>query len=267
MDKVVVLAAGLGRRMRSSQADGLDEQQRQAADSGIKAMVPIDRPFLDYVLSTVADAGISQICLVIGPRHDELRQYYETVETRRLRISFAVQPEPLGTANALAAAREFAGADDFVVLNSDNHYPLEALAALRSLTGPGLVGFDGPALSEQGNIPAERISGFAVIDTDDDGMLRGVVEKPSAEWLAQRRDPVVVSMNCWRFDENIFTACSKIGLSERGEYEITAAAQYTIDQMDVQMRVVPVAAPVLDMTSRDDISSVTEHLRGRTVQL
>jgi dTDP-glucose pyrophosphorylase len=267
MEKVVVLAAGLGTRMRAGDEADLTDEQRRAADGGVKAMVPIDRPFLDYVLSTVADAGVRHACLVIGPTHDEIRAYYESVATERLTFDFAVQPEPLGTANALTAARDFAAGDDILVINADNHYPLQAVQGLAALDGPGLVGFDSVALTQLGNIPAERIARFAVIDTDDDGCLRRVVEKPSPEWLARQGERVAVSMNCWRFDQRIFTACDAIEPSERGEWEIPIAAQHAVDHLGMRLRVVPVAAAVLDMTSRGDIDGVTRRLRGVTVRL
>lgn len=38
-----------------------------------------------------------------------------------MRISYAVQAKPLGTANAVLAAEEFAGEDRVLVLNSDNY--------------------------------------------------------------------------------------------------------------------------------------------------
>jgi len=268
MDKVVVLAAGLGTRMRSGEVAGLSESQRRVADSGVKALVPIDRPFLDYVLSTVAEAGFRRACLVIGPDHDELRHYYgEVVDARRLHFEFVVQAEPLGTADAVAAAREFACGDPFLVINADNHYPLQALQALRGLSGPGLVGFERSALVAQSNIPAERIERFAVIEVDADSSLRRVVEKPSPEQIARLGERVGVSMNCWRLDERIFTACAAIEPSARGELEITSAVQYAIDHLDTHFEVIPIRGPVLDLTSRDDIASVAERLRGQAVHL
>ncbi|MDA0334434.1 MAG: sugar phosphate nucleotidyltransferase [bacterium] len=268
MDKVVVLAAGLGTRMRRGQAEGLTEAQRQMADRGVKAMVPIDRPFLDYVLTTVADAGLRHVCLVIGPDHDELRQYYgASLQSQRLDFEFAVQAEPLGTANAVAAARDFAAGDPFLAINSDNHYPLQALQALCRLSGPGLPGFERGALVAQSNIPAQRIERFAVVEVDARSSLRRIVEKPSAALLASLGDSVGVSMNCWRFDARIFAACDAIEPSARGEFEITDAVQYAIDHLGVRFTVVPIAAPVLDLTSRQDIVGVAARLRGRPVQL
>ncbi len=35
----------------------------------ILATISIGRPFLDYLLSPLADAGFAEICIVIGPEH------------------------------------------------------------------------------------------------------------------------------------------------------------------------------------------------------
>jgi peptide/nickel transport system permease protein len=53
--KAVILARGLGKRMRQTDdAASIDASQAAVADRGIKAMIPIGRPFLDYVLSALA---------------------------------------------------------------------------------------------------------------------------------------------------------------------------------------------------------------------
>ena len=57
MDKAVILARGLGTRMRAQDAVAdLDADQDAVANTGIKALMPIDRPFLDYVLDALAEA-------------------------------------------------------------------------------------------------------------------------------------------------------------------------------------------------------------------
>ena len=99
--RAIILARGLGKRMREQAQGGaaVDAAQAEAADRGVKAMIPIGRPFLDYVLSALADAGYTEACLVIGPEHDAIRDYYErTAPPRRMRVSFAIQAEPRGTA-------------------------------------------------------------------------------------------------------------------------------------------------------------------------
>ena len=62
---------------RADRTANADPAQAKVADAGLKAMIPFRRPFLDYVLSALADAGCSEVCLVIGPEHDVVREYYE----------------------------------------------------------------------------------------------------------------------------------------------------------------------------------------------
>jgi CTP:molybdopterin cytidylyltransferase MocA len=67
VDKAVILAAGRGTRMQQAHdSAGLNAGQSAAARSGLKAMMPVSRPFIDYVLSGLADAGYRRVCLVIG---------------------------------------------------------------------------------------------------------------------------------------------------------------------------------------------------------
>ena len=62
MDKAVVLARGLGTRMRKQSGDtNVSDEQSKIADTGMKAMIPIDRPFLDCVMHNLADAGYRRV--------------------------------------------------------------------------------------------------------------------------------------------------------------------------------------------------------------
>ena len=65
--KAVVLARGKGTRMRrADETAAADPDQSRVADTGLKAMIPFRRPFLDYILSALADAGLTRLCVVIG---------------------------------------------------------------------------------------------------------------------------------------------------------------------------------------------------------
>ena len=269
VDKVVVLARGLGSRLRKEAPGvGLSAEQARVASTGVKALMPLDRPFLDYVLSAAADAGYRRVCLVIGPEHDAIRDTYgEGVRYERLSVAFAVQREPRGTADAVASAEAFAGGDPFLVINSDNYYPAGALEALRALDGPGLVAFERDSMLAHGNIPAERVTQFAALDVDGEGNLRGIVEKPSAGVIAALPPPIRVSMNCWRFDGGIFPACRAISPSPRGELELPDAVMHAIREMGRRFRAVPFEGGVLDLTNRADVAAVAALLAGKEVRL
>lgn len=262
--KAVVLARGKGTRMqRADRTVAADPAQARVADAGLKAMIPFRRPFLDYILSALADAGCRDVCLVIGPEHGVVRDYYErTHPPERVRVSFAVQPEAHGTADAVLSAEAFAGSAPFLVLNSDNYYPIDVLRALVALDGPGLPAFRRSTLLERSNIDPGRISSYALLTIDEAGTLEDIVEKPDPETYARYGDAVRVSMNCWRFGPSIFRACRSIEPSPRGELELPNAVRYAVRVMGERFRAIPVDAGVLDLSRREDIAAVEARLSG-----
>jgi glucose-1-phosphate thymidylyltransferase len=298
--RAVVLARGLGTRMREPDpAARLSEGQRRAADAGSKAMIPVHgRPFLDYVLSALADAGISEVALVVAPHHEGIRDHYAVNPPARLALGFVVQLEPLGTADAVLAAEPWTGGQPFLAMNADNLYPLPALQALASLAEPGLPAFDRDDLVRSGNIPPERVLAFALVEVDDEGYLTRIVEKPAdvplefdlppkggrdgipnSELVASasthapvasgqapvasgfRRKGLSVSMNCWRFDARIFDACRDVPRSARGELELPEAVGLAT-RRGVRFRALPARGPVLDLSRRADAADVERRLAG-----
>ena len=188
--QAVVLARGLGTRMREPDPDAhLSEAQRRAADAGSKMMVPVHgRPFLDYVLGALADAGIADVALVVAPDHDAVRAHYAAHPPARVSLGFVVQPEALGTANAVLAAEAWTARGPFLAMNADNLYPAAALRDLASLAEPGLTAFERDDLVRTSNIPEERVLAFALVEVDDEGYLTAIVEKPGS--LPPRKDQV-----------------------------------------------------------------------------
>ncbi len=253
---------------RDDAAAAIDGRQAAIAETGVKAMIPIGRPFLDYVLSAAADAGYRHVCLVVGPEQEAIRKYYgDEVAAERLDFTFADQPEPRGTADAVAAAEPFAGGDPFAVINSDNYYPVEALRRLREQPGSAAALFERDAMLAGGNVTAERIKRFAVATIDARGNLERILEKPDDAAIAALPRPLWLSMNCWRFGPSIFRACRAIGPSPRGEFEIPDAVRHVIHALGETFSAVQVRAAVLDMTSRADIAAVAAILDKVEVRL
>ena len=264
----VILARGLGTRMRRNDPNAdLGADQSSVADLGLKAMIPVGRPFLDFVLSALADAGFARVCLVVGPEHRSIRHYYEEeVIPTRIDISFAVQEKPLGTADAVLASEGTVGGENFVVLNSDNYYPADALRALRLAPAPAIAGFTRRGLIERGNVRRDRVTRFGALDVDAEGFLRRILVGKAAEQVTDSEN-ALASMNCWLFDHRIFDACRNVSVSARNELELPQAVQLAIDNDDMQFRVIPIDAGVLDLSSRSDIASVAERLKGIAVSL
>ncbi|HRN54406.1 MAG TPA: sugar phosphate nucleotidyltransferase, partial [Gemmatimonadaceae bacterium] len=258
----VILARGLGTRLRDDDGTALDAAQAEVAARGTKALVPLGgRPLLDYLLHELAEGGVRDVVLVVEPGESPLRQRYEfDAPPERLRLRFAVQDEPRGTAHALLAARDAvraplgaapdaAGHRHFLMCNADNLYAAAAIAELIDARGPGLIAYDGEALVREGGIDAARVARFALLDIDADDRLRDIVEKPAADHPLLQRRPQWVSMNLWRFRDTIFDACAEVLPSSRGELELVDAVRLAMqrgERFDVHRR----AEAVFDLTHR-----------------
>ena len=269
----VVLARGEGRRMRHPEdAATLTAAQAEAAAAGRKAMMPLGareggRPFLDYVLASLRAAGCDHVCLVVAPDNVDIRQrYLRDHPPRALRVDFVNQETASGTADAALAAEAVTGDLPFLVLNSDNLYPVEALRDLVALQGPGLPTFARDDLVKESNIPPSRIADFALLDVDDDGWLRRIIEKPDPATIAAFGNNPLVSMNAWRFDRRIFPACRDVPLSMRGERELPGAVALALER-GVPFRAVPARGAVLDLSRRGDIAEVSRRLAGAEIDL
>lgn len=258
-DRAVILARGLGTRLRAADETAhLSEAQRRAADAGLKPLMPINgRPFLDYLLSALADAGLRQIALVVAPEHELLQRHYaQEAPASRLVIDFIVQAEARGTANAVLTVERWTNGEPFLVMNGDNLYPVNALRDLVALDEPGLPGFDAEDLVCSSNIPPERIAAFAFLDVDADNYLTSIVEKPPKDVSMA---PRLISMNVWRFDERIFSACRDVPKSPRGEFELPEAVGLAAAR-GVRFRVIPSRGPVLDLSRRADATELERRL-------
>ncbi|MBA2259875.1 MAG: nucleotidyltransferase family protein [Acidobacteria bacterium] len=262
--RAIVLARGLGRRMQAGNSP-LSGEQRAAADAGLKPMMPIGgRPFLDYVLSSLADAGVLAVALVVAPDHDAIRRRYVTdCPPSRIRIDFVEQTEPTGTAAAVVSAESWTSGEPFLVVNGDNLYPAVVLRELARQEEAACPAFRRDELVRDGNILVERVQEFALLDLTDDGYVLGIVEKPSAARLATAGSTACVSMNCWRFDLRIFTFCREVPASARNEFELPEAVGLAIAR-GVTVKAFRGHGAVLDLSTRGDIAAVERRLAGVT---
>lgn len=270
VERAVILARGLGTRMRQDADGALAPHQASAAASGAKAMMPLAvgddaraaRPFLDYILSALADAGYTDVCLVVAPDHQAFADYYTGPgRPRRLRLGFAVQEAPRGTADAVLAAHAWTGRDPFLVINGDNYY---AVRTMRSLTGRAAAAalYRPEELVARSNIPRERIQAFALCAVEGGRLVR-IIEKPTPAQAASLPD-ALVSMSCWRMPPAIHEACRAVTPSVRGELELNDAVNALIGA-GVTFEVVVAEDGVLDLSRRGDIAAVERALAGVTV--
>jgi glucose-1-phosphate thymidylyltransferase len=243
----------------------LDAAQRAVAEQGLKALMPVGRPVLDYALTLLADGGCTDVCLVIGPEHRAIRDHVAALPLTRLKVTFAEQAKPKGTADAVLAAERFVSGDHFVVVNGDNLYPAQAIELVRKLPGSGLAAFMAYILVNAGNLRPERVGRFPLVRSDASGMLTELVERDATPGPGNGKDERI-SMNCWAFTPAIFDACRAVTPSPRGELEITEAARVAMRRGE-RFTALPVNAAVLDVTSRGDVATMAARIADLPVRL
>jgi mannose-1-phosphate guanylyltransferase len=159
--KAVVLVGGEGTRLRPLTL------------SAPKQMLPIvGVPMIERVLAHLAAHGIDEAILSLGYLPNAFRDAYPDGTAAGVKLTYAVEPQPLDTAGAVRFAANFAGVDEtFVVVNGDvlTDLDLSALVAFhRDRGAEGTVALH----------PVPDPSAFGVVPTDTDGRVTAFVEKP-----------------------------------------------------------------------------------------
>ncbi|WP_330336120.1 glucose-1-phosphate thymidylyltransferase [Streptomyces sp. NBC_00557] len=232
--KALVLSGGAGTRLRP------------LTHTSAKQLVPVaNKPILFYGLEAIADAGITDVAIVVGDTEAEIRQAVGDGSDFGIDVTYLRQEAPLGLAHAVLIARDFLGDDDFVMFLGDNFVfggINDAVEEFRK-TRP-----DAQLLLTRVPDP----SAFGVAELDEQGRLVRLEEKPSRP----RSDLALVGV--YLFGPVIHDAVRAIEPSPRGELEITDALQWLLDrERDVRTTVITGywkdtgnAADILDVNRR-----------------
>jgi mannose-1-phosphate guanylyltransferase len=138
-----------------------------------KQMLPlVGVPMIECVLESLARHGVTDAVLSLGYLPDRFTEAYPTGLIAGVRVSYAVEQEPLDTAGAIRFAASFAEVDEtFLVVNGDVVTDLDVTRLLNFHNERG-------AEATIALHPVEDPSHFGVVPTDDDGRVLAFVEKP-----------------------------------------------------------------------------------------
>jgi bifunctional UDP-N-acetylglucosamine pyrophosphorylase/glucosamine-1-phosphate N-acetyltransferase len=187
---------------------------RPLSESVPKPMLPVaDRPLVAHTVDAAVTAGADEIVLVIGYEGETVRDYFGP-EYRGVPVSYAVQDEQAGTADAVNAARAHIDGP-FAVLNGDNLYDQAAIDRLFEAC---------PAVCA---IEVDEPSNYGVLSTaEGDDYATGIVEKPA--------EPPTNLANAGAY---AFPAEARewleVPASERGEHEITDVVARVIEEYEM----------------------------------
>ncbi|MFH8624095.1 glucose-1-phosphate thymidylyltransferase [Streptomyces vietnamensis] len=233
--KALVLAGGTGSRLRPF------------THSGTKQLLPIaNKPVLFYGLESIAEAGITEVGLVVGDYADDIRRAVGDGGPFGLDVTYIRQSRPLGLAHAVSTARDYLADDDFLVYLGDNYLQdgvrdFITHATLRPAAARLLVT----------SVPDP--SAFGVAEVGATGRVTRVEEKPAYP----RSDLALIGV--YAFTPALHEAVGAIRPSARGELEITHAVQWLIDDgQDVLAE--ETTSVWRDTGSVDDMLEVNRHV-------
>lgn len=152
--EAIVLAGGFGTRLRQVVADVP------------KPMAPIaERPFLEILLSSLAQKGFSRAVLSLGFMAEKIRDYFGS-RFAGLDLEYVLEDTPLGTGGATRLAVEACNQDHVFVFNGDTYLDLEVELLEQQWQArryPIVVGRQVPDTARYGRlvVNGDRITAFA----------------------------------------------------------------------------------------------------------
>lgn len=227
--KGILLAGGAGSR--------LDPITRVAS----KQLQPVyDKPMVYYPLATLMQAGIREVLLITTP-HDmpRFQDLLGDGSTWGIDISYAVQPEPEGIAQAFIIGADFVDGDPVTLILGDNiFYGRTGLEEVVSGFESGAFVFGYPVRDP------ER---YGVVEFDRDGRVISLEEKP-----AKPKSKYAVP-GLYVYDEDVVDIASSISPSDRGELEITDVNRVYLDRGDLHVQLFDRGVAWLDSGTHDSL--------------
>jgi glucose-1-phosphate thymidylyltransferase len=182
-----------------------------------KHLIPIaNKPILHYAIEAAAEAGITEVGIVINADSDEVPEAIGDGKRWGIRITYIPQATPGGLAQVVALAQPFIGRDKFIFYLGDNMVVGGVRRFIDEFEKSGCNCFLTLAKVKD----PER---FGVPEIKN-GRIVGVEEKPG-----HPKSSYAVA-GIYLYDSTIFEAVKAITPSDRGELEISDAHQYLIDK-------------------------------------
>lgn len=237
--KGIVLAGGSGTRLHP------------VTQSISKQLLPVyDKPMIYYPLSTLMLAGIREICIISTPQDTpRLQQLLGDGEQWGLELSYIIQENPEGIAQAFTLAKDFIGDADSALILGDNVYyghDLVDLMLSADQRSTGATVFAYPV------VDPER---YGVVEFDMDGRALSIEEKPS-----KPKSRYAVT-GLYFYDNNVVDIAASLKPSKRGELEITDVNQTYLNNGGLNVELMGRGMAWLDTGTHDSLLEASQFIQ------
>ncbi len=157
--KAVILAGGLGKRLR-----------RAVRDRPKSMALVLGKPFLEYQVEQLRKYDVVKIVLCVGYLAEQIKSYFKDGGKFGIDIRYGVEKEPLGTAGALKNAENYLEDEAFLVLNGDSYSEIDITRFVQFHRKKGGMG----------TILLTRVSqaqDYGLMKIDEDSRITGFLEK------------------------------------------------------------------------------------------
>lgn len=215
-----------------------------------KQLVPVyDKPMIYYPLTTLILAGVREVLVINTPHEqDEFRRLLGDGEDFGIRITYAVQPEPRGLAQAFTIGADFVGEERVCLVLGDNIFYGQGvgtqLAKCADLEGAAIFGYR-----------VADPTAYGVVEFDGTGRAISIEEKPT-----RPRSPYAVP-GLYFYDPDVVSIAAGLPPSTRGEYEITDINRVYLQRGQLNVSILPRGTAWLDTGTFDSLNDAGNFVR------